>query len=68
MFLVVSGRYEDVFSQLETRLDEDKVVSVSLLYEYSGLVSQLVSASDSHAGSPRFDRRGWQKKFAEQGY
>ena len=31
------------------------------------LVSQVVSASDSHAGSPRFDPRGWQKKFAEQG-
>ena len=31
------------------------------------MVSQVVSASDPHADSPRFDTRRRQKKFAKQG-
>ena len=44
------------------------VCTESIIYSKSGapLVSQVVSASDSHTDSPKFDTRGCQNKFAEQ--
>ena len=44
-----------------------EILPNAILNETISLVSQVVSASDSHADIPRFDSRWQQKKFAEQG-